>query len=264
MATFELGELTAKIGPALVQMLGLLWGILKLLGIVGFLLLIWWYTSYNVRLLERKFTKGGRVSISLKRAKKIFDKKLGHPQIQTFGFFGFGSKKLNEPPSDCIFPYQSSFGNSILYDYIIKEGIYYPISNVVLGRKYIVSSDIQLQQDDKFMQWAQENGIEIKSIGNPENIVYSIEGSGLEITRDFEAEQASLNNLINAADKYKNRKPIEIAAMYGLMIIIVVGAFITLIYAFYKSGQIIDAVNKGWEIFKDLGGKVVEQKLGPG
>lgn len=258
-----MNQITDSAKPILIQLVGLIWSILQLILIVAVLGYIWYYTSYNVRILERKYTKGGRVIVTLKKAKKVFDKKLGHPQIKTFGLLGFKGKIINEPPADCIFPFQSGFGNTTMYDFVIKEGIYYPISNAVLGRKYIVANS-ELSKDDKFMEWAALNGLEIKSVGNPENVVYSIEGSGLEITRDFEAEQATLNNLINAADKYKNRKPIEIAAMYGLMIIIVIGAFITLIYAFYKSGQIIDAVNKGWDIFAQLGGKVVEQKLGPG
>ena len=135
-------------------------------------------------------------------------------------------------------------------------------------KKYIVEKGSELQSDDTFMSWARENGVEAKKIikqGEEEvAVVYSIEGSGLEVTRDFDAEQSTLNNLINAADKYKNRKPIEIAAMYGLMIIICVGAFVVLIYSFYKSGQVIEAVNRGWDLFPEIAKLVSEQKLGPG
>ncbi len=264
MVIFDLDQMFASAGPAAGEILSLIWNIIKLLLFVGFLGYLWYYTTFNVRLLERKYTKGGRVTVTIKKAKKVFEKNLMHPQLKTFGTLGFGGKRVNEPPADCVFPFQASFGNTTMYDFIIKEGVYYPVSNTVLGRKYIVESgDNELQKDDKFMLWAKENGLQVTTIGNPENVVYSIQGSGLEVSRDFEAEQATLNNLINAADKYKNRKPIEIAAMYGLMIIIVVGAFITLIYAFYKSGQIIEAVNKGWEIFGEIGGEVAKQKLGP-
>ena len=263
MAILDLDGLFESTGPALENLFGLAWNITKLLFWVIGLGIIWWYTSFNVRILERKYTKGGRVSVKLIRAKKFFDKKLGHPQLKTFGVFGFKAKTFNEPPADCIMPFQAMFGNSILYDFVVKDGIHYPISNAVLGRTYIVDSELKLQEDDIFLSWARESGIEIKAIGNPENVIYSIQGSGFEITRDFEGEQATLNNLINAAERYKNRKPIEIAAMYGLMIIIVVGAFITLVYAFYKTGQISEAVNKGWELFGEFGGQITQQKLGP-
>ena len=266
MPVLNVDQLATQSTPFIKLILSWLWIITQSVLILGGIFYLWFYTTFKVRVLERKYTKGGRVIVMMKKAKKVFEKKLGHPQIQFFGIMGFKGKKINEPPADCIFPFQALMGgNTVMYDYVVKDGIYYPISNAVLGKKYIIdSTDKPLQQDDMFMAWAKENGLEIAAVGNPETIVYSIEGSGLEINRDFEAEQATLNNLINAAEKYKNRKPIEIAAMYGLMIIICVGAFVTLIYAFYKSGQIIDAVNKGWEIFGEIGGEVVKQKLGPG
>jgi len=264
MAIFDMSQFSGNIAPLLKGTLGLLWQIVQLLLFLGALVYIWFYMSFNQRILERKYTKGGRVIATIKRAKKVFDKKLGHPQLQYFGILGFAGKKINEPPADCITPFSSMFGNTTLYDFIIKEGIFYPVANAVLGRKYIVDSNAGLQQDDIFMAWAAENGIQVNSVGNPTTTVYSIEGSGLEVSRDFDAEQSTLNNLINAADKYKNRKPVEIAAMYGLMIIISVGSFITLIYVFYKVGSITDAINKGWEMFGEIGGKAVEQRLGPG
>lgn len=266
MPTLNIDQLVTSSMPTIQNFLAVLWQIIKIVLGLGLLLYFWFYTTFKVRVLERRFTKGGRVIVTLKRAKKIFEKKLGHPQIQFFGVLGFKGKKINEPPADCQFPFTSLIvGNIIMYDYIVKDGLYYPITNAVLGRKYIIDTpDRSLQQDDSFMVYARENGLQVASVGNPETIIYSIEGSGLEVSRDYEAEQATLNNLINAAEKYKNRKPIEIAAMYGLMIIICVGAFVTLIYAFYKSGQIIDAVNQGWEIFKEIGGTVATSKSGPG
>lgn len=258
MPIFDFSQITSLATPILTQTLNLVWQIAKLLLILAGLALVWFYMSYNVRVLERKYTKGGRVIAMMKRAKKVIDKKLGHPQLK---FLGFKGKTLNEPSADCIIPFQSLIGNTTMYEFVIKEGIYYPIANAVLGRKYIIDSSQQLQQDDKFIEWAKENGIEVTAVGNPTDVVYSIEGSGLEVSRDFEGEQASLNNLINAAEKYKNRKPIEIAAMYGLMIIIVVGAFITIIYAFYKTGQLIPAINAvGEKLFSAVG----QTKLGPG
>lgn len=262
MPNLNIDQMLVNLGPGLKSSLGLIWSITKILILLGALLFIFWYTSYNVRVMVRKYTKGGRVVASMKRAKKVFNKNLGYPQIQMFGFGK--AKKLNEPASDCIVPFQGLIGNSILYDFILKDGIYYPIANVVLGRKYVVDHNANLAGDDMFMTWARENGISVATVGNPEHVIYSLEGSGMEVTRDFEAEQSTLNNLINAAEKYKNRKPIEIAAMYGLMIIIVVGVFISIVYALYKTGQITEAVNQGWQMFGEVGKQVATQNLGPG
>lgn len=266
MAILDINSLSAQAAPIAKATIGLVWSIIQLLLLLGALLYIYFYTSFNVRVLERKYTKGGRVIATIKRAKKVFDKKLNHPQLQFFGIMGFKGKQLNEPPADCIIPFQTGlFGNTVMYDFIVKDGVHYPVANAVLGKKYIVDTeDKDLQKDDAFMQWAGENSLIVQAVGNPHTVVYSIEGSGLEVSRDFDAEQASLNNLINAADKYKNRKPIEIAAMYGLMIICLVGVTIMVVYALYKVGSISDAVNRGWEIFDKLGSQVVSSKLGPG
>ena len=122
----------------------------------------------------------------------------------------------------------------------------------------------EAEKNPVLMEFIKEKGFEVYPAGKEENVIYSVEGTGLELSRDFEAEQSTLNNLINAAEKYKNRKPIEIAAMYGLMIIIVVGGFVTIGYALYKTGQISEAVNQGWNIFGEWADLARAQKLGPG
>jgi hypothetical protein len=149
---------------------------------------------------------------------------------------GFGGPVVNQPPSDCAFPIKGKLGNTTLYNFVKSDGIYYPVANTVLGKR--------VEKDGKMF--------------------YSIEGSGLEISRDFEAEKGTLNNLVLAGDKYRNRKPIEIAAMYGLMIIIVAGSFIVLGYAFYQTGKIQTAIFAMAEAAKEIGNTVASNQLGPG
>ncbi len=259
--TFSLDTLSESFGGILgsIPVKGITNGILILIGLY-YLYVIY---SFNRKIMIREYTKGGRTITRMVRGKKVFDTVLGTPQIQFFGTLGFKGRKIPEPPGDCIFPYKSRMGNTIMYDFLLKDGIYFPISNAILGRRYVMAGE-EAHKDTALMDFIKEKGFEVYRAGKEDNVVYSIEGTGLELSRDFEAEQSTLNNLINAAEKYKNRKPIEIAAMYGLMIIIVIGGFVTIGYALYKTGQISEAVNEGWQIFGEWADLARANKLGPG
>ncbi len=259
--TLNLDSISSSFGETLgsIPVKGITQGLLFLI----FLYYAYILYSFNRKIMIREYTKGGRTTTKMIRGKKVFDKVLGTPQIQFFGTFGFQGKKIPEPPGDCIFPYKSKMGNTIMYDFLLKDGIYFPISNAILGRRYVMAGP-EAEKNPVLMEFIKEKGFEVYPAGKEENVIYSVEGTGLELSRDFEAEQSTLNNLINAAEKYKNRKPIEIAAMYGLMIIIVVGGFVTIGYALYKTGQISEAVNQGWNIFGEWADLARAQKLGPG
>ena len=68
-------------------------------------------------------------------------------------------------------------------------------------------------------------------------MIYSLEGSGLEISRDYDSEQAIQNNLIAKAETYRNQKPSVLYAMYGLAIILAIGSFIVMIYSWKQFGN---------------------------
>lgn len=233
----SVAELGQSMGGVVSLSASILWIVVQVIVVLGVIGYIWVYFSFNVKIMARELTKHNRTTVKILRAKKIIDKKLKQPKLQLFGMLGFGGLKIPVPPAECIYPYKSSMGNTTLYDFVVKDGQYYPVSNQVLGHK--VGED--------------KEGKEI----------YSLDGSGLETTRNFDAEEASLNNLMNAADKYRNKPPIEIAAMYGLMIIVIVGSFIVIVYSIYKAGQIQDAITQGWDKFGQFSEVISQQKLGP-
>lgn len=264
MATLDIGQLTALVGPALDATITVVLWAAYLTAILGFVYWVFTYFNFNRKIMVREYTKGGKTVVKLLKAKRVTGKNLRHPKLKFYGMLGFGGKQINEPGSECIFPYKSTFGNTIMYDFIRKDGLYFPITNAVLGRRYVIApSDIKETSED-LKEWVESLGYKVLESEEGKNVIYSTEGSGLEVSRDFDAEQSTLNDLIAAAEKYKNRKPIEIAAMYGLMIIMVVGSFVVLFYAFYKTGEIAEAVNKGWEIFSGVSDVVATSKQGPG
>lgn len=251
--------------PVLGVATGFFYGFLQIALIFGVLGYIWIYTSFNVKIMVRQMTRGNRTIVEMVRAKKSKEKNLDHPKLQLFGTLGFGGKKITQPPTDCIYPYKSKFGNTTLYDFVVKDAIYYPISNAVLGKKYIVTDKDQPKVDEELNAWAKEKGYEIKeNPGDQANVIYSMEGSGLETSRDFEAEQATLNDLISAAERYKNKKPGEIYMLYGVVILAIVGGFVTVVYSLYKAGEVTSAVNQGWELFRAWTEIAQATKQGPG
>lgn len=262
MVEFGMEQIVDQIGPAISTTATVVVWAFYLTLILAAIWYVYFYFTFNVKVMLREYTRGGRTVIKIVRAKKIRAKTLSHPRLQFMGMLGFGGKVINQPPAECIYPYKTTFGNTTMYDFVVKDGLYYPVNNLVLGRRFIVQGKEDLNPE--FISQLKSEGYDVYKGAEHENVIYSTEGSGLELSRDFDAEQATLNDLIAAAEKYKNRKPIEIAAMYGLMIIMVVGSFIILFYAFYKTGQIGEAVNRGWEVFQAWGGAAQAQMQGPG
>jgi len=257
-------QLGSYISPALDALTGFFWPILQF----GFLLVglyyLWVFTSFNKKVMLREMTKGNRTIVKIVRAKIVKEKNLQHPQLQLFGTFGFQGKRITQPPSDCIYPYKSTFGNTTLYDFVVKDDIHYPISNTVLGRKYVLTGENQEEVDSEVIDWAKEKGYAVAQNPGESNVVYSLDGSGLETSRDFDAEQGTLNDLISAAEKYKNRKPGEVYMLYGVVILAIVGGFITVVYSLFKAGQVTEAVNQGWELFRQWTEIAEAGKKGPG
>lgn len=226
------GEIAAQAGALVDPLVGFMWGVLQLLFVFAILAFIWIVQSYNIKVMVREMTKNNRVVVKIYRAKRVKGKSLTRPRIKLLM-----GKELDQPPTDSIFPYKSTFGNTVLYDYVLKDGVYYPITNSVLGKQYL--------SDD----------------GKP---IYSLEGSGLEVNRDFNAEQGTINNMAVIADKYRNKKPGEVYMLYGVVILAIAGGFVTVVYSLYKAGQVTEAVNQGWELFKVWTDTVGQNKQGPG
>ena len=254
----------ASISPVVGTAVNWLWGFLQLGLLVVGVYLLWVWSSYNVKVMTRSMTKSNRTIVKIVRAKRISDKKLKHPTIQLFGTLGFGGKKIPQPPADCIYPYKGSMGNTTLYDFVVKDGLYYPISNAVLGRKYLVTTKPEEEIDPEIQKFASDHEYSIKEIDKTTNEIYSLQGSGLEVSRDFDSEQSTLNDLISAAEKYKNKKPGEVYMLYGFLILSLVGAIITIVYSLYITGQITDEVNRGWELFNQWTQIAETSKVGPG
>ena len=208
----------ASAGPYVSQILAVVWVILQLLGLlalIGYGLLLY---RYDIKINVREYSKGGRTINYTTRAVKFKDKKTGSPKLRFFGMMGFRGDTINEPPAECLIAYKSRITNK-MYDVVKKDGLYYPVQNFVLGVMHRVVGD-----DGK------------------ERITHSIEGSGLEISRDYDAEQAIQNTLIEKATTYRNRKPTEIIASYALMIIVIVGSFFMMFYAWKQFGNIAGAI----------------------
>lgn len=210
-----------------------------LLTILGIVYVIGLFT-YNVKVVIHEYTKGGKTVVRNTRAREIHDKKNDNPQLKLFDFSLFMGKKINLPPSECIFPYKSFFAKKIYY-FVLKDGSYIPIQNLVIGKKY------QLKDKEGKIQE-----------------VYSTEGTGLETSRDYDTEQAILNNLHEAAIKYRNKKPVEIVAMYGLMCIVIIGSIVIIVYSLKQVGNLFDALNSLGKPIEEGVKSAVQQRLGPG
>jgi len=110
-----------------------------ILGGVGYGLYLF---LFSIKLNIREYSKGGRVISSTSRAMKVRDKKTGAPKLRLFGMFGFAGETINEPPAECLVAHKSPITNK-MYDLIRKDGIYYPIQNIVLGIKHKVTQDVE-------------------------------------------------------------------------------------------------------------------------
>ena len=212
-------DFLAAAGPAAIQLVDVIIQFLKLgalLGIIGYGYILW---KYDTKVNVREYSKGGRIITFTTRAIRIKDKNTGAPKLKFFGTFGFKGEVINEPPAECLVAHKSRITTK-MYDFVRKDGIYFPIQNFVLGITHEVKNE---------------------KTGEIEK-VYSIEGSGLEVSRDYDAEQAIQNTLIEKATTYRNRKPTEIIASYALMIITIIVSGVVMWFAWKQFGNMAGAI----------------------
>ena len=229
------------IGPYLIEILDVVWmfvQLLLLLALIGYGFMLY---MYNIKINIRDYSKGGRLIVRTTRAKKVKERGTGNPKLQLFGIMGFKGERINEPPAECLVPYRSRVTNK-LYDFVKKDNNYYPVQNFVLGIEHEVV-------DEKTGE---------------KKIVYSTEGSGLEVSRDYDAEQAMQNILIEKATVYRNRKPTEIVASYALMIITVVVSGVIMYFAWKQFGNMAGAIASLREPLKEGIAGAAQSIIGPG
>ena len=120
--------------------------------------------------------------------------------------------------------------------------MYYPIQNFVLG--------------------AMQEVIDKKT--GEKKFIYTVEGSGLEVNRDYDSEQAIQNTLIEKATVYRNRKPTEIIASFALMIITIVVSGVVMWFAWKQFGNIAVAISDLREPLREGLVGAAQGILGPG
>ena len=205
--------------PYFGQIFDFMWMIIKLLGLLVLLAYGYIVWKYDTRINVREYSKGGRTITYTTRARRYKDKRTGAPMMQFFGHMGFMGEKINEPPAECLVAHRSRITNK-MFDFIKKDGLYYPVQNLVMGVAHKIVDE--------------ETG--------RNKIIYSIEGSGLEVNRDYNAEQAIQNTLIEKATAYRNRKPTEIIASYALMIITIITCGVVMWFAWKQFGNMAGAI----------------------
>ena len=231
----------AGAGPYLEQAWITIWLVLRLIGIlavIGYGILIY---KFDIKINVREYSKGGRIINYSTRAIRMRDKRTGAPKIRLFGRMGFGGDKINEPPAECLIANRSKITYK-MYDLIKKDGLYYPVNNFVLGVK---------------VQYKDEKTGEIKE-------TYTTEGSGLEVNRDYDAEQAIQNTLIEKATSYRNRKPTGVIASFALMIITIIVAGIITAYLVKQIGALAPAIASLREPLKEGIMGAAQGIIGPG
>lgn len=253
-----LPTITPYIGP----ILDIAWMVFQLLLIIGGLMYVALLYFYDTKLNIRQMSKGNRTIIVTVRAKSMKDKRTGTPRLTLFSLnpmivFGLiKGEMINEPPAECLVPYKKGMTRKV-YDLIKKDGIYYPIENFVLGYKHEVMVD-KKDKDGKPLK--DKEGKQIKI---PE-LVYSTKGSGLEVSRDYDAEQAIENMLIEKATTYRSKKPVEIVAGLALVIICVIVSGVIMYFAWDKFGNMAQAIAGLREPLREGISGAVQQALGPG
>jgi len=105
--------------------------------------------------------------------------------------------------------------------------------------------------------------IEIQIV-KEEREVYSIQGSGLEISRDYDAEQAIQNTLIEKATTYRNKKPTEVIASFALMIITVIVSGVVMWFAWKNFGNMAGAIASLNEPLRQGIAGAAQSIIGPG
>ena len=233
-------QFLASAGPAVSQVLDVIWQFLQLffvLGLIAYGFMLW---RYDTKVNIRELSKGGRIILSTTRAVVIKEKKTGAPKLKFFGIMGFRGEVISQPPAECLVPCKSRL-TAKTYDFVKKDGLYYPIQNFVLGM-------IREVED--------ENG--------ERRQVYTIQGSGLEVNRDFDSEQAIQNKLIEEATQFRNRKPTEIIASFALMIITIIVSGIIMWFAWKQFGNMAGAIASLREPLKEGIIGAAQGIIGPG
>lgn len=211
----QANEIFNGLGPALANLMPWVWGGLIF---IGFFVSIWYVfliKSYNIKIYVREISKGNRVIAMTTRAKSFKEKETNIQKLRFFGKFGFGGEVINMPPSECLVPYRGFGGLSSVYDLVKKDGIYYPVQNFVLGILHEVKNE---------------------ETGNVEQF-YSIEGSGLELSRDFDSEESILNKMKQVLRDYSNADKTAIYMAYSIAIILFLGSFVLMIIGLVKHAQ---------------------------
>ena len=225
----------ASATPYVEQIMGLLGMIIQLvliLAVIGYgASLLMYDTKVNVR----EYSKGGRMITYTTRARRFKDKKTGAPKLKFFGMLGFHGEVINEPPAECLIAFKSRITHK-MYDFIKKDGLYYPVNNFVLG----IRKEAMQEVEKEFIH--PETKKKFTQIVKEHVSFYTLEGSGLEINRDYNIEQELQNTLIEKATTYRNKKPTEIIAAYALMIITIIVSGIIMWYAWKQFGNMAGAI----------------------
>lgn len=260
-------QIGTTISPYVDQVFGAAWIIMQFILLLGGIIYIIMLLRFNVRVNVREFTKGARTITYSVKAREYLDRKSNVPKLQFFGIMGIMGHVINQPPSQCVIPYRGFFAKKA-YDFVKKDGLYYPVENVVLGKRYDLPSEVDTEKEATNVEQAFEelryaSPYEVGLTKDSKSVIYSLDGSGLEISRDYEAEQAIENTMMTKAEQFRNQKPSVLYAMYGLAIILAIGSFAAMLYGWYQFGNMAGAISS-------LGGPLqqgvqaaVEQKIGP-
>jgi len=249
MATLTPDQLGAAAQGIGIQVAQWAWLFIKILFFVGVFALGVYLVFFNIKVIVAEQAKNNRVILSSMRMREVKGKD-GKIKLNSFSLFNFiKGVGIDLPSSECLFPYRGTFHRRC-YTFVKKDGVYHPVNNFVAGLKYIVEDEIQDPNNP-------EKTIKIQ------REVYSLENSGLELTRDFNSEQAISNDLMAAADRYRNKKPVETFMLMGLMLVVIIGSFIVLFYAFKQVGSLSGAISQLSEPLKAGVSEAISQRLGP-
>ncbi len=227
----------ASAGPAVQQIVGVIGQFLQLfllLGVLAYGFMLW---RFDIKVHVRELSKGGRTIMSSQRAMSFKEKKTGAPKLRMFGTMGFGGEVISLPPAECLVPTRSRITTKV-YDFVKKDGLYYPVKNFVLGVMQPMTVMVDEEKLDEKTGKMEKTGKQIEKVYEE----YTIEGSGLEIDRNFDSEQAIQNKLIEEAVQFRNRKPTEIIASYALMIITIIVSGVVMWFAWKQFGNMAGAI----------------------
>lgn len=230
----EIGDMIGQYTGPVFSTVGFIVQVLIVVAVLYWFYVMW---KFDTKLLIEEMGKRGRALSYETRAREFIDKKTKLPKLRMFGILGFWGETIAKPPAECITPYKSRLTNRF-YKFVKKDGLYYPIENFILGRRY---------KDD--------NGKDI----------YSIQGSGLEISRDYNAEDAIMNRMETAAHKYRNKDSRnQMYLGYGLMIVSFIVAGVIMAYTINKIGGLNTAIESLGPHLKQAAEGALASKIGPG